>query len=157
MDTELDLATASRETLLAVIAELKATVAQLQQRVVGLEGRLNTRGSFGMPGNKPPSRRPAPRKPARKRRPHGFARIRMAPTQRVEHAVEAFQIVEPTWLGDGCSGPGKSLRFQWSRSRSPSMSLWRAIVRCVRGAGCPRWHWAVWWWASSAGGSTWSA
>ena len=89
MDTELDLATASRETLLAVIAELKATVAQLQQRVVGLEGRLNTRGSFGMPGNKPPSRRPAPRKPARKRRPHGFARIRMAPTQRVEHAVEA--------------------------------------------------------------------
>ena len=89
MDTELDLATASRETLLAVIAELKATVAQLQQRVVVLEGRLNTRGSFGMPGNKPPSRRPAPRKPARKRRPHGFARIRMAPTQRVEHAVEA--------------------------------------------------------------------
>ena len=48
------------------------------------------------------------------------------------------QIVEPTWLGDGCSGPGKSLRFQWSRSRSPSMSLWRAIVRCVRGRRVPK-------------------
>ena len=88
MDTELDLAKASREALLAVIAELKATNAQLQQRVAALEARLNTRGSSGMLGNKPPSGRQAPRKAPRKRRPHGFARMRMAPTQRVEHALE---------------------------------------------------------------------
>jgi transposase len=88
MDSELDLTTASRETLLAIIAELRATIAQLQQQVSALEARLNTRSSPGMPGNKPASTRSAPRKAARKRRPHGFARVRMVPTQRVEHAVE---------------------------------------------------------------------
>jgi transposase len=88
MDPELDLTTASRETLLAIIAEHRATIAQLQQRVDVLEARLSARGSPGMPGNKPPSTRSAPRKAARKRRPHGFARVRTAPTQRVEHSVE---------------------------------------------------------------------
>ncbi len=39
------------------------------------------------------------------------------------------------WLGDGCTGPAKSLRFPWLRSRSPSMSYWRAIVRFVKRAG----------------------
>ena len=42
-----------------------------------------------MPGNKPASgRRTAEKKGPRKPRPHGFARPRMAPTHRVEHAVE---------------------------------------------------------------------
>jgi hypothetical protein len=95
MDPELDLTMASRETLLAIIAQQQATIgeqqaniAQLQQRVAALEARLNTRGSADMPGIKPASTRAAPRKAARKRRPHGFARVRMAPTQRVEHAME---------------------------------------------------------------------
>lgn len=87
MEPELDLTTASRETLLATIAQQRATITQLQQRVAALEARLNNRGSPGMPGNKPASTRSTPRKGARKRRPHGFARVRMAPTQRVEHAV----------------------------------------------------------------------
>ena len=89
MDIDLDLATASREALVAVIAEQKATIAELQRRLAALEARLNTRGTPGMPGNKPPSSRSAPRKAARKRRPHGFARQRMAPTEWVEHALEA--------------------------------------------------------------------
>jgi hypothetical protein len=82
MDPELDLTTASRETLLAIIAELRATIAQLQQRVAALEARLNIRGSPGMPGNKPASTRSVPKKAARKRRFHGFPRVSMAPTQR---------------------------------------------------------------------------
>jgi len=88
MDAVVDLTTASRETLLAVITGLRATIAQLQQRITALEARLKTSGSPGMPGNKPASTRSEPRKTARKRRPHGFARVRMVPTQRVEHAVE---------------------------------------------------------------------
>lgn len=88
MDTPLDLTTASREALLATIAEQRTTIAHLQQRVAALEARLNTRGTPGMPGNKPPSARRAARKAARKGRPHGFARMRMAPTERVEHALE---------------------------------------------------------------------
>ena len=47
MDNEVDLRTASRETLLEVIAEL-------QRQVKELEARLGTGGpSAGMPGNKP--------------------------------------------------------------------------------------------------------
>jgi hypothetical protein len=77
MDSELDLTTASRETLLAIIA-------QLQQRVAALEARLNPRGSTGMPGIKSSSTRCTSRKATRQCRPHGFARVRMAPTQRVD-------------------------------------------------------------------------
>ncbi len=89
MDIDLDLAKASREALLAVITELMASNGQLRQQVAALEARLNTWGSPGMPGNKSPSDRQAPKKETRKRRPHGFARVRMAPTHRVEHALAA--------------------------------------------------------------------
>lgn len=88
MDTELDLSTASREALLAMIAEQKVIITQLQQRIAVLEHRLNQRSSPGMPGNKPPPDRRPPRKESRKQRPHGFARKRMEPTQRIEHTVE---------------------------------------------------------------------
>ena len=94
MDTELDLTTASRETLLAVIGEQKVVIsesntiiAQLRQRIAALEDRLNRRSSPGMPGNKPPTDRQPPRKESHKQRPHGFARKRMEPTQRIKHAV----------------------------------------------------------------------
>ena len=89
MDTELDLTKASRGELLAVIAELKATISLLQQRVSGLEASLKPRGSPGMPGNKPASDRPKAKNTPRKRRPHGFTRVRMVPTHRVEHALDA--------------------------------------------------------------------
>ncbi len=95
MDAELELNVASREALLAIIVqqqgtitEQQSTIAQLQQRVAALEARLNSRNSPGMPGNKPLSDRPGPNKGPRKVRSHGFARVRMAPTQRVEHALE---------------------------------------------------------------------
>lgn len=95
METKRDLTRASREELLRIIAEQEATitrletvVAQLQQRVDALETRLRSRGSSGMPGTKPSTPRKAPRKEARRRRPHGFARTRMPPTRTVQHAVE---------------------------------------------------------------------
>ncbi len=89
MDIDFELATASREALLAVIAELMASNAQLRQQVAALEARWNNRNSLGMPGNKSLSDRQAPRKETRKSRPHGFARVRMAPNHRVEHALAA--------------------------------------------------------------------
>ncbi len=97
MDSELDLNTASRETLLeilaeqqVVIAEQRVVIVELQRRIGGLESRLNRRGSAGMPGNRPLSGRQSPeRKEPRRPRRHGFARKRMIPTRRVEHAVEA--------------------------------------------------------------------
>jgi hypothetical protein len=101
VNNERDLTTASREELLAVIAEqqlviteLRATVSQMQtiidellKRIAGLEARLGGKGSGGPPGNKSAQAKPREKKP-RKPRPKGFARQRMAPTQRVEHAVE---------------------------------------------------------------------
>ena len=105
----MDLQTASRDELIAligqqqgVIAEQQALIAQqqaviaasqaalgdLQRRVTALEERLTGRGGSGMPGNKPASTKPiAPPKP-RKKRPHGYGRPRMTPTQTIDHAVD---------------------------------------------------------------------
>ena len=83
MERELDLTTASREVLLAIIAKL-------QQRIETLEGKAKPGGPRGMPGLKPKAdRKPAqPRGPKRPRR-HGFSRQRMTPTRRVEHALDS--------------------------------------------------------------------
>ncbi len=50
MDAELGLAPASREALVAVIARLKDTNAQLQQRIAASEAQLNTRDSRRVSG-----------------------------------------------------------------------------------------------------------
>ena len=93
MNSEGDLATASREELLAIIdrqqatiEQLQAVVAQLQQRIAYLEARLGGKDSSGPPGNKPAQAKAREQKP-RKPRPKGFARRRMVPTRREEHAL----------------------------------------------------------------------
>ncbi len=109
MNSQRDPSTASREELLSivveqqliiteqqtVIAELRATVGQMQaiieellKRIASLEARLGGKGTGGPPGNKPANAKPHPQKKPRKPRPRGFARKRMVPTRRVEHAVE---------------------------------------------------------------------
>ncbi len=90
MDTGLDLTTASREALLALIAQQQAVITELQRRLEVLEGKAKPGGSPRMPGIKPKSGQgPAKDKRPGKPRPHGFARQRMAPTQRVEHVLES--------------------------------------------------------------------
>jgi len=70
VDTDLDLTTATRESLLAVIAEQRVVIAELQRRIGALEARLNRRGSAWMLGNKPPSgRQPPEEKEPRKPQP----------------------------------------------------------------------------------------
>ncbi len=66
METGLDLTKASRETLLAVIAEQQGVIAELCQRVEGLEARLSKGGGRGsrMPGHKPAAK--GKRSPGRK-------------------------------------------------------------------------------------------
>ncbi len=158
VDTKLDLKATSRETLLAVIDEL-------QRRIASLEARLNRRGSAGMPGNKPlsgqqtPDQQSSEKKEPRKLRRHGFARKRMTPTRRVEHALEV------------CPDCGTHLNGGWvQRTREVielpvapvevtdavlGMSWWPASVRYVSGAGCPRRFSREWFWAISAWGSIW--
>ena len=96
MDTEIDLTTASRDVLIAIIAQLQATVLEqqrvierLERRVAELEGQAKPGGPPRMPGLKSSSGRQPPAQPQpRKQRRHGFARPRMTPTHRVEHVVE---------------------------------------------------------------------
>src|SRR5712692_2710090 len=111
--TDSDLDTASRETLLAFIAELRtllatlqatiaqheATIAELQKRISALEQRLTARGGPGMPGNKPVDKKPKPAPQPRKKRAHGFGRARMAPTQIVQHAVEQCPTCQTPLVG----------------------------------------------------------
>ena len=89
MNNELDLVTASREALLALIAEQQATIGQLKEQIAVLETRLGGGSHSGMPGNKTASTPRAPRKASRKKRTDGFARVRMEPTQQVEYALES--------------------------------------------------------------------
>ena len=75
MGSKIDLRTASREALLAVIGKLEGVIAgqqavieQLQRRIAALEGGLKGKGRPGMPGNKPgakpePAEKQGPRKP----------------------------------------------------------------------------------------------
>ena len=55
MDTGLDLTTASREALLALIAQQQAVITELQRRLDLLEGKAKPGGSPRMPGIKPKS------------------------------------------------------------------------------------------------------
>ena len=90
MAKDIDLTTASREALLAIIAQQQAVIGQLQRRIESLEGKAKPGGPKGMPGLKPKSggKPPQPKKPRQARR-QGFARSRMTPTRRVEHALDS--------------------------------------------------------------------
>ncbi len=97
MDTESDLITADRDFLIAISAQLQATVLEqrrvierLERRIAELEGQAKPDGPPRMPGLKSSlDRQPPAQQQPRKQRRHGFARRRMTPTHRVEHVVES--------------------------------------------------------------------
>ena len=123
-----DLNGASRETLLAVIAEQQITIAEQQgvivemrRRIDELELRATTRGpSGGMPGNKPTSKLgKSEGKEPRKHRAHGFARRRMEPTRQVVHALES------------CPGCGMDLADGWVHRRREVIEVPLAPVEVI--------------------------
>ena len=104
VERNVDLRTASRDVLIDIITRLQAANALLEQRIAQLEGQAKSQNSRRMPGLKPKADgKPAqPKKPRRARR-QGFARTRMTPTHRVEHAVEQ------------CPGCGTQLSGGWTQ------------------------------------------
>ncbi|MHB1004776.1 MAG: IS66 family transposase zinc-finger binding domain-containing protein [Chloroflexota bacterium] len=115
MNDQRDLSTASREELLAIIAEqhvinaelrttvgsLQAIIEELLRRIACLEACVGGKGSGGPPDNKPANAKPRRDRKPRKPRPQGFARRRMAPTCEVEHALNE------------CPGCGTRLLAGW--------------------------------------------
>ena len=93
----MELESASREQLLGLIAtqqeaiaQQRATIVRLEARITELEARLDGGSARGMPGHKPQQAAPATPKRPRKRRPHGFARVRAATvTAQVVHDLDA--------------------------------------------------------------------
>jgi transposase len=92
----MDISTATREELLALvirqqetIAELQSTVAELRDRLREFESDSPKGPTKGMPGLKPESaKRSGSQKQPRRKRPHGFARLRSRPTERIVHALD---------------------------------------------------------------------
>jgi transposase len=75
------------ERMRAALAEAEALIARLEARVRELEMRLGLRSSGKGSANQSQPARPRPNKP-RKKRAHGFSRLRGVPTRRVIHALD---------------------------------------------------------------------
>ena len=104
MERNVDLRTASRDVLIDIITQLQAANALLERRIAQLEGQAKSKSSRRMPGLKPKEDgKPAQPKRPRQARRQGFARTRMTPTHRVEHAVEQ------------CPGCGTQLCGGWTQ------------------------------------------
>ncbi len=105
---EIDLTTADRDVLIDIILRQQAIIERLEKRIAQPEGRAKAKGSGRMPGLKPKAdRKPAEPKQPRKPRPHGFARTRMTPTQRVEHWWSSVPTAGPSCPAAGPSVLGK--------------------------------------------------
>ena len=111
MDTEIDpcsgqgqaLSVADRDALIAIIAQLQATVLEQQRVIERLERRIAELEGQAKPGRQPPVKQQP-----RKQRRHGFARRRMTPTQRVEH-VRVEHVME------NCPDCGTHLTGGWTQ------------------------------------------
>lgn len=84
----MELESASRDELVAIIVQQRTVIAELQRRIAMLEQRLAGRSSPGMPGNKPVATKPQTLPKLRKKRAGGFGRPRLTPTDTVQHSVE---------------------------------------------------------------------
>ncbi len=88
MKHEIDLTTADRDVLIDIILRQQPSSNGWRSGSPSRKGGPKPKAGR-MPGLKPKAdRKPAEPKQPRKPRPHGFARTRMTPTQRVEHVVE---------------------------------------------------------------------
>ena len=123
MDAEIDLSTAGRDVLIAIIERQQAIIESLEKRIAQLEGRDKLGGTRRMPGLKPKAeQQPAQPKKPRKPRSHGFARTRMTPTQRVEHVVE------------NCPDCGTQLSGGWTQRTREVIDLPRVPVQVTEHA-----------------------
>ena len=155
MDREIDLATADRDVLIAIIVRQQAIIERLEKRIAQLEGLAKPSGPRRMPGLKPKAdRKPAQPKLPRKPRPHGFARARMTPTQRVEHTVDQCPDCGTRWSGGWTQRTREVIDLpQVPAEVTEHVYIARTCPRCRRRCTPPAQR-TAWCWASSAWAST---
>ena len=133
MDGEIDLRTADRDVLIGIIIRQQAIIERLEKRVAQSEGKGKSGGSGRMPGLKPKGdgRADRPKKPRQPRR-SGFARTRMTPDQRMEHALER------------CPDCGIKLSGGWTQRTREVIELPQVPVQVTEHAyiarACPQCH-----------------
>ena len=151
VDTELDLNAASRK-----LCWNNCRPAGSHCRFAKVDwGSGIRRGSSGMPGNQPHSSRSAEKKEPRKPRRHGFARQRMTPTRRVEHAVAVCPDCGTHLNGGWVQRTREVIELPVAPVEVTEHALVARICRYASGAGCPKRPCRGWFWASSAWGSIW--
>ena len=133
MDGEIDLRTVDRDVLIGIIIRQQAIIERLEKRVAQSEGRGKSGGSGRMPGLKPKGdgKTDQPKKPRQPRR-SGFARTRMTPDQRMEHALER------------CPDCGIQLSGGWTQRTREVIELPQVPVQVTEHAyiarACPQCH-----------------
>src|SRR5713226_9634336 len=117
------------ERMRAALAEAEALIARLEARVRELETRLGLRSSGKGTANQSPSARRRPTKP-RKKRAHGFSRLRGVPTRRVVHALDRCP---------DCAAPLAGGSVKWTREVIELQAVPAEIIehvyierRCIR-------------------------
>ena len=128
-----DLAGFSREELIELVGRLFGHIQVLEARIAELEGQ--SKPPSGVKERKPPSwvkaNRPARSKGERRKRPHGFARLREEPTHRVEHATASCPDCQVPLTGGRVCGSRQviSLPRVWARV-TEHVVLERACPKC---------------------------
>ena len=133
MSLPVDLAAASREELIEVVGQLLSYFGTLEARIKELEGQRK-RPTGGVKQGTPPAwvkaNRPASSQKERKKRTHGFARLREELTHRVEHATASC----PDWqvpLGGVVRGRRQVISLPRVRARvTEHVALERTCSRC---------------------------
>ena len=139
-----DLAGFSREELIELVGRLFGHIQVLEARIAELEGQQKPPPDAGK-GRKPPSwvkaNRPARSKGERRKRSHGFGRLREEPTHRVEHATASCPDCQVPLIGGRVRGSRQVITLPRVRARvTEHVVLERACPKCrKRWAHEPDW------------------
>ena len=139
-----DLAGFSREELIELVGRLFGHIQVLEARIAELEGQQKPPTDAGKE-RKPPSwvkaNRPARSKGERRKRPHGFGRLREEPTHRVEHATASCPDCQVPLTGGRVCGSRQVITLPRVRARvTEHVVLERACPKCrKRWAPEPDW------------------
>jgi transposase len=135
--TEHEVASASRDELIAVICrqegiigEQQTLIGALQVRISALEQKLSGRSGPGMPGLKPGRGKVPPPPTERKRREKGYGRPRLPPTETVQHAVERCPACGTTLVGGWVQATREVIEIPLAPVRVSEHQYWARECPC---------------------------